>query len=63
MAIEFSKDTEIAALRQQMYAALAEAEKASYAYWTACEVGAERSWGAELYEVVRNAPRTASQNL
>jgi hypothetical protein len=31
----------------------------AYAYWTACEVGQERTWGANLYEILRTAPREA----
>lgn len=57
--MELSQDPKIVALRQEMYAKLREAEVAAYAYWTECDVGPERTWGAHIYELVQRAPRYA----
>ena len=34
-----------------------EAEKAAYAYFCSCEIGAEREQAFEIYERIRNATR------
>jgi hypothetical protein len=33
----------------------------AYSYWTECDVGPERTWGANLYEIIRTAPREARE--
>jgi hypothetical protein len=35
--------------------------KFAYTYWTECDVGPERTWGANLYEIIRTAPREARE--
>lgn len=35
----------------------------AYSYWTACDVGPERTWGANLYEIIRTAPRAARESM
>lgn len=52
-------DPKIKALRDEAMAKLREAKKALYAYWTEVDVGPEREWGANMYEIVRTAPREA----
>lgn len=52
-------DPKIKALRDEAMTKLREAEKALYAYWTEVDVGPERTWGANMYEIVRTAPREA----
>lgn len=52
-------EPKIKALREEALAKLREAEIVLYTYWTECEVGDERTWGANLYEIVRTAPREA----
>jgi hypothetical protein len=54
-----SEDPKIRELREVAIAKLRVAEQALYAYWTECEVGPEREWGANMYEIVRTAPREA----
>jgi hypothetical protein len=56
-----SEDPKIKALRDDAMAKLREAERAMYAYWTECDVGPEREWGANMYEIVRTAPRAARE--
>jgi hypothetical protein len=57
--VNLSDDPKIKALRDDAMAQLRAAEKALHAYWTECDVGDERTWGANLYEIVRTAPREA----
>lgn len=57
--MELSQDPKIAQLRAEAMNALRAAETALYAYWTACEVGDERTYGYNLYAIVLRAPREA----
>jgi hypothetical protein len=52
-----SDDPKIKALREEAMAKLRAAEQALHAYWTEVNVGPERTWGANMYEIVRTAPR------
>lgn len=54
-------DPKTKALREDAMAKLREAEKALHAFWTECDVGPERTWGANMYEIVRTAPREARE--
>jgi len=44
-------------LKAQFFKAREAAEKAAYAYFSACPVGEERIWASEVYENIRNATR------
>jgi len=57
--MDYSQDPKIAALRKDAMDKLKAAEHALYAYWTEVDIGAEREWGANMYEIVRTAPREA----
>jgi len=59
MSIVYSQDPKVKALREDALAKLKDAEHALHAYWTSCEIGDEREWGANLFEIVRTAPREA----
>jgi hypothetical protein len=59
--MNYSEDPKIEALRRDAMDKLRAAEQALYAYWTEVDVGPERTWGANLYEIVRTAPREARQ--
>lgn len=48
---------EIAELRKKFMDLQRQAEQAAYAYFSACPVGPERIWAAEVYENVRTATR------
>lgn len=61
--MELTKDPKTVQLRTEMYAKLREAETAAHAYFAQCEVGDERSWAAEIYDIIRTAPRAAKDNL
>lgn len=52
-------DQPVEQLKQQAMQKLKEAEKALYAYACECEVGTEREYAFNLYEIVRTAPREA----
>lgn len=57
----YSDDPKIKALREAALAKLRDAEKALHAYWTEVDVSDERTWGANMYEIVRTAPREARE--
>jgi hypothetical protein len=59
--MDYSQDPKVKALREDALAKLRAAESALHAYWTECDVGPERTWGANLYEIVRTAPRDARE--
>lgn len=59
--MDLSQDPDVKKLRDEAMVALTAAERAIYAYWTACDVGDERTWGANLYEIVCTAPREARE--
>lgn len=61
--MELSQDPKIVALRQEMYEMLRLAETAAHAYFSACEVGDERTWAGELFDIIRTAPRAAKEVL
>jgi hypothetical protein len=61
LRFDYCQDPKIAALREDAMSKLRAAEQALYAYWTEVDVGPEREWGSNMYEIVRTAPREARQ--
>ncbi len=61
--MELTLDPKITQLRDDMRKALRAAEAAAHAYWTECDIGDERTWGANICEIIRTAPRAAKENI
>ena len=52
-------EQKLAALKEQAHTRLREAEKAWHAYFAECDVGGERIFASNVYEILRTATREA----